>query len=262
MPVGMETSRSWTPNDQTTAVPSLSLLGLRRPRSSYLEPLTCTISPVIANIMQQALKQPQKKRGALEHVPRFKDGLVVRDNEIILDFASRGQARLRNPTLFLHNTKPVTIKALAHWLSNPQVSMLSDAEFRRMLLFDLTQKHNDYCGCGRVEYRMSGTLCPSTYCSGHDPTTAISLIYFAEEFQMTRLRHEITRGLQISCGIDQFVEQHLGLSQFAHCITFQRCVADERNFKTTTQYLRLTITEKAVEQGVTELTGGSMKSLG
>jgi hypothetical protein len=62
--------------------------------------LICTMSPVIANMLQKALKQQKKKLGALEHVPRFEGGLAVWDDENTLDFASHAQARLRNPTLF------------------------------------------------------------------------------------------------------------------------------------------------------------------
>jgi hypothetical protein len=218
--------------------------------------LTCTMSPVIADMMQKALKQQQKKLGVLEQVPRFKDGLAVKDDKNILDFASRGQARLRNPTLFLHNASPAAMKALAHWFSDPQASLLSDGEFRRMLLFDSTEKHNDNCGCGRVDLRTSGTLSPSIYCPGHDPTAAISLISFAEEFQMTKLQYEVTKGLLINCGIDQFVEQQVELPRFPHSITFQRCIADKNNLRNAIQYFRLIIRKEAAEQGITELTGG------
>jgi hypothetical protein len=36
--------------------------------------LICTMSPVIADMLQKALKQQKKKLGALEHVPRFERG--------------------------------------------------------------------------------------------------------------------------------------------------------------------------------------------
>jgi hypothetical protein len=154
-------------------------------------------------------------------VSTFKDELAVRGAENILNFASRGQARLRIPTLFLHNASPATIKALAHWLSNPQVSMLFDGEFRRMRLFDFTEQRNNSCGCGRVELRVSGTLSLGTYCSEHVPNAAISMICFAKEFHMAKLQHENTKGLLISCGIDQFVQEHVGFAQFPHRITLE-----------------------------------------
>jgi hypothetical protein len=55
--------------------------------------LICTMSPIIADMLQKALKQQKKKIGALEHVPRFEGGLALLDDENTLDFASHGQAR-------------------------------------------------------------------------------------------------------------------------------------------------------------------------
>lgn len=218
--------------------------------------LTCTMSPVIADMMQNAVKQYQKKLGAWEHVVRFQGGLVVNDDENILDFASRGQARLRNPSLFLHNANPAAIRTLAYWLSNPQVSMLLDRKFQRMLLCDMAEKLHDNCKCGLVELRTSGVLSPSIYCPEHDPTVAISLIYFAQEFQMTKLQHEITKGLLIICGIDQTVDKQLEILGFPQSITFQRCVADKTNFRNAIQHFRLTIAKESGEKVVTEMTGG------
>jgi hypothetical protein len=218
--------------------------------------LTCTMSPIIADMMQKALKQQLKKVGALEHVPRFKDELAVNGDENIFDSASHGQTRLRNPSLFLHDANPAAITALAHWLSNPQVSMPSGGEFQRMLLFDMTEKYHGNCKCGLAELRTSGTLSPSIYCAGHDPTVAISLICFAQEFQMTKLQHEITKGLLITCGIDQTVDKQLDIVRYPHSITFQRCIADKTNFRNAIQHFRLTVRKEAAKKVVTEMTGG------
>ena len=66
--------------------------GLEKTKIQLPRTLTCTLSPVIADMMQKALKQQQQKKnhGAFEHVPRLKDGVEV-DDENILDFASHGQ---------------------------------------------------------------------------------------------------------------------------------------------------------------------------
>jgi hypothetical protein len=218
--------------------------------------LTCTMSPTIADMLQKALKQQKKKLGALEHVPQFEGGLALLDDENTLDFASHGQARLRNPTIFLRDANPAAIRALAYWLSNPKASMLSDQVLRRMLLFDLAGKHKDNCWCGRVMLRTSGTLSPSICCPRHDPAVAISLICFAEEFQMAKLQHEITKCLLISCGIDQVVEEQAEMPKLPHSIAFQRWVPEKSNFKDTIQYFRLSLTKDAAKKGFKELTGG------
>jgi hypothetical protein len=218
--------------------------------------LTCTMSPTIADMLQKALKQQKKKLGALEHVPQFEGGLALLDDENTLDFASHGQARLRNPTIFLRDANPAAIRALAYWLSNPKASMLFDKVFRRMLLFDLVGKHNDSCWCGRVMLRTPGTLSPSICCPRHDPAVAISLICFAEEFQITKLQHEITKCLLISCGIDQVVEEQAEMPKLPHSIAFQRWVPEKSDFKDTIQYFRLSLTKDAAKKGFKELTGG------
>jgi hypothetical protein len=218
--------------------------------------LICTMSPIIADMLQKALKQQKKKIGALEHVPRFEGGLALLDDENTLDFASHGQARLRNPTLFLRDANPAAISALAYWLSNPKASMLSDKVLRRMLLFDFAGKHKDNCWCGRVMLRASGTLSPSICCPRHDPAVAISLICFAEEFQMTKLQHEMTKCLLISCGIDQVVEEQGEVPKLPHSIAFQRWVPEKSNFKDTIQYFLLSLTKDAAKKGFKELTGG------
>lgn len=218
--------------------------------------LICTMSPVIANMLQKALKQQKKKLGALEHVPRFEGELALLDDENTLDFASHAQARLRNPIIFLRDANPASIRALAYWLSNPKASVLSDKLIRRMLLFDLAGKHKDSCWCGRIMLRTSGTLSPSICCTRHDPTVAISLICFAEEFQMTKLQHEITKCLLISCGIDQVVEEQVEMPKLPNMIAFQRWVPEKSNFKNTIQYFRLSLTKDAAKKGFKELTGG------
>jgi hypothetical protein len=144
--------------------------------------LICTMSPVIADMLQKALNRQKKRLGALEHVPRFERGLTLKDDENTLDFASHEQTRLRNPTLLLPNVNPVAIRALAYWLSNPKASMLFDRVLRRTLLFNLAGQHKDSCWCGRVMRRTPGTLSPGVCCPRHDPAVAISLICFAEEF--------------------------------------------------------------------------------
>ena len=231
--------------------------GLEKTKVHLPRTLTCTLSPVIADMMQKALKQQQKNYGAFEHVPRFKEGVEVNDDENILDFASHGQARLRNPTLFLRNTSPATVEALAYWLANPAASMLSEGKFRQMLLFDMTEKHNDYCKCG-----LMASFPPSTYCAEHDPTVAISLICFAEEFQMTKLQHGTTKGLLVSCGIHQIVDKQLERPGSPHSVTFERCLADKVNAKTAIQYFRLTMTKEAAEKGVIDLTGAEYQISG
>ena len=217
--------------------------------------LTCTMSPVIADMLQRALKQQQKKLGALEHVSRFEGGLALLDDENTLDFASHGQARLRNPTLFLRDANPAAIRALAYWLWNPKVSMVSDKVLRRMLLFDLPGKHKDNCWCGRVTLRTSGTLSPGICCPRHNPAIAISLICFAEEFQMTKLQHETTKCLLISCGIDQVVEEQDEMPKLPHSIAFQRWVPEKSNFKDAIQHFRLSLMKDASKKGFKELTG-------
>lgn len=140
-------------------------------------------------------------------------------DENTLDFTSHGRTRLRNPTLFLRNANPKAIVALAYWLSNPEVSTLSDKALRRMLLFDLAGQHKDNCWCGRVTLKTSGTLSPSICCPSHDPAVATSLICFAE-FQMTKLQHEITKCLLISCGIDQVVEEQDEVPKLPYSFAF------------------------------------------
>ena len=135
--------------------------------------------------------------------------------------------------------------------------MLSGSEFREMLLFDMTEKHNDYCKCG-----LMASFPPSTYCAKHDPTIAISLICFAEEFQMTKLQHEITKGLLLSCGIQQITNEQLERPRFPHSVTFERCLADKANVKNAVQYFRLTMTKEAAEKGVTDITGAEYQILG
>jgi hypothetical protein len=164
-------------------------------------------------------------------------------DENTLDFTSHGRTRLRNPTLFLWNANPMAIRAPAYWLSNPEVSMLSDKALRRMLLFDLAGQHKDNCWCGRVMLKTSGTLSPSICCPSHDPAVAISLICSAEEFQMTKLQHEITKCLLICCGIDQVVEEQDEVSKLPYSIAFQRWVREKSNFKNTIQYFRLSLTK-------------------
>jgi hypothetical protein len=211
--------------------------------------LICTMSPIIADMLQKELKQQKKKLGALEHVPRFESGLALLDEENTLDFVSHGQARLRNPTIFLRDANLAATGALAYWLSNPRASMLSDKVLRRMLLFDLPGKHKDNCWCGRVILRTSGTLSPSMCCPRHDLAVAISLICFAEEFQMTKLQQEITKCLLISCGFDQVVEEQAEVPKLPHSIAFQRWVPEKSNFKDTIQYFRLSLTKDVAKKG-------------
>ena len=221
--------------------------------------LTCTMSPVVADMIHKALKKQHHKKnyGAFEHVPRFKNGVEVKDNENVLDFASEGQSRLRNPTLFLPDTSSATVKALAYWLAHPDASMLSEGEFRQMLLFDMTEPQNDYCGCGRM-----ALFPPSGYCREHDPTIAINLLCFAEKFQLTKLLHEVTKDLLINCGVHQVANRVVGGFGFPDSVTFRRCTADKANSKTALQYFRLSVTEQAAYKGITEFTGAEYQISG
>jgi hypothetical protein len=210
--------------------------------------LICTMSPVTADMLQKALNQQKKKLGALEYVPRFEDGLALLDDENTLDFAGHGQVRLRNLAISLRDANPAAIRALAYWLSNPKASMLSDGVLRRMLLFNLAGKHKDSCCCGRVMLRTSGTLSPCICCPRHDPAVAISLICSAKEFRMTKLQHETTKCLLISCGIDQVVEAQVEMPKLPIASLFsagyQRSRISRTQFSTSGSRLRKTLQRK------------------
>ena len=224
--------------------------------------LSCTMSPVIADMMQKMLSQQKKNLGAFEHVPRFKMEYQWRTTRTSSTSPAMGK---HDSGILPSSCATPTQRPSKHYLTGsriPAASVLSDGYFRRMLLFDLTEKHEDNCRCGHVDSRTPGMLSPSIYCPEHNPNVAISLICFAEEFQMTKLQKEITRGLLISCGIDQAVGKQVEDPRMPNSISFQRCVADMSNFKNAIQYFRLTLTEEAAVKGATDLTGAEYKVAG
>jgi hypothetical protein len=79
---------------------------------------------------------------------------------------------------------------------------------------------------------------------------------------MTKLQHEITKCLLISCGIDQVVEEQDEVPKLPYSIAFQRWVREKSNFKNTIQYFRLSLTKMRQRKDSKNLREGSTRLLG
>lgn len=230
------------------------IVGSEKRRFTLPRTLSCTVSPVFAKMMQDAVAKNTKKWTGWEHVSHLRDGSTdseAHNDAHKLDFASHGQARLRQPTFDLPNASPAAFQALTRWISHPVACISSDNVLCSMV-FQPKVLHY-HCLCFVLDHRSPGKLTSANYCTKHDPTVAINLIRLATDFKITKLQYAATKALLLASGIIDVVENQVDVSEYPNSITFQRAVAHKA--ANALQFFRLTVTNKAADNMDYELSG-------